>query len=75
MILRADVIVAFLLKASQGQAANVQRQGLISYFYLTPNSSPQVEMGSQLTSKNKVTYKRDYNYKPKTTNYKLIEWQ
>jgi hypothetical protein len=34
MIFRADTIVAFLLKASKGQAANVQRQSLISYFWL-----------------------------------------
>jgi hypothetical protein len=34
MILRTDVIVAFLLKASKGQAANVQRQSLKSYFWL-----------------------------------------
>jgi hypothetical protein len=33
MILRTAGIVAILLKARTGQATNVQRGGLISYFY------------------------------------------
>ena len=76
-----NVIVAFLLKASKGQAANVQRQSLISYFYLTPTLSTSGEGRNHITTKNKVTCKRDYyffsdhNYKPKTTKYKLLEWQ
>jgi hypothetical protein len=72
----------FFVKGFAGTAGKSTKAEFNKLFLPHPQPISTCGEGrSHLTTKNKVTYKRDYyffsdhNYKPKTTNYKLIEWQ